>query len=118
VLLRRREDVEDAAPHRELAALLDQLDAGVGEVDEAADGGVQTAGDVLPCGERDRLEVAQAGHLRLQDAADGGHDDVERTRRRVRAARVLQPAQHGEAAARRCRRAGLSRSCGSVSQLG
>ena len=36
VLLGRREDVEDAAAHRELAAPLDQVDPGVAELDEPA----------------------------------------------------------------------------------
>ena len=41
VLGRRREDVEDAAAHRELAALADHVDAVVGEFHEALDDGVE-----------------------------------------------------------------------------
>jgi len=41
VLGRRRENVEDAAAHRELAALADHVDPGVGQVDEPGDDGVE-----------------------------------------------------------------------------
>jgi hypothetical protein len=97
VLLRRREDVEDAAPHRELAALLDQLDAGVGEVDEAADHGVEAAVHVLAGGQLDRLEVAQARDLRLEQAADRRDHHVQGTGCRVIGAGVGQPPQDRQA---------------------
>ena len=99
VLLRRREDVEDAAADRELAALLHEVDARVGDVDEPLDDGVEAALDVLALHELHRLEVAEAGHLRLQHAADGAHDDLQRAGGGVVGARVGEPAQHGEAAA-------------------
>jgi hypothetical protein len=97
VLLGGREDVEDAAPHGELASLLNQFHSGIGDVDESADDRVEPAVDILAGGQGDRLEVAQPGHLRLQQAADGSHNDVERAGRRVVRARVGQPAEHREA---------------------
>ena len=66
----------------------------------------------------DRLQVAEAGDHRLQHGAHRGDDDLHRAVLGVRAVRVREPAQHGEPAARRCRCAGLSRSCGSVSHEG
>src|SRR6185312_9262030 len=65
MLLGWREDVDKTAPHRELAALLDQVDPGVRRVREPAY-------DVVELGavaghELHRLEVAEATHLWLQD---------------------------------------------------
>ena len=96
VLLGRREHVDDAAADRELAALLDQVDAGVRR-------GGQPAYDVLErrgvAGHQlDRLEVGQPLDLRLQHRADRRDDDLERAVGRV-GARVPEPAQHGEPAA-------------------
>ncbi len=70
------EDVEDAAADGELAALLDHVDAGVGEADEALDELVEV---VLGAdGEVDRGESAQAGRHGLDEAAHGGDDDLRR----------------------------------------
>jgi hypothetical protein len=98
VLLGGREDVEDAAADGELAALLDQLDARVGDVDQPAHDVVEPAVDVLALAQLHRLEVAEARHLRLQHAAHGGDDDVERAGGGVVVARVRQPAQHRQPA--------------------
>ena len=76
VLLGRREDVDDAAADRELAAPLDQVDPGVRR-------GREPAYDVL---ERrrvarrqlDRLEVAQPLDLGLEHRADRRDDDLQR----------------------------------------
>ena len=114
VLLGRREDVEDAAAHGEVAALLDQLDAGVAGRDQSRDDR-RSRSAVVAGAQLDRLQLAEARHLRLQHRAHRRHDDRSRPapgRRRSGApAGAARPA-----AARRCRRAGESRSCGSVSQ--
>ena len=57
VLLGRREDVEDAAAHGELAAPLDQVGAGVGRGREVLDDLLE--GRLVAGLERDRLEVAE-----------------------------------------------------------
>ena len=93
VRLGGREDVEQATADGELAALLHQLDAGVGGVD-------QGPGDVLEVGlvtglQLDRDEVAQAGRQRLQHAAHRRDEHVDR----AVLAGVGQVAQHGQPAA-------------------
>ena len=68
VLGDRREHVEDAAAHRELAAPRDHVDAGVGEVDELRG----ELGEVVPataCRELDRLDVGEVVGERLQRRA-------------------------------------------------
>ena len=70
----RREDVEDAAANRELAAAGDHIDARVCEVDELApDGGEVVA--AATCGEADRLEVGEVVGERLECGAHGGDED-------------------------------------------
>ncbi len=95
VLLGGREDVDDAAAHRELAALLDQVDAGVRRVGEPSYDVVEVG--AVADGELDRLQVGQPLHLRLQHRADRRHHHVERAVALV-GARVAQPAQHGQPA--------------------
>ena len=96
VLLGRGEDVEDAAAHRELAAALDQVGAGVGRRGQRLDDVLQRA--LVAGGEVDRGQLAQALDQRLQHRADRGDDDVERAVRRVVLVGVGQPAQHREPA--------------------
>ena len=48
VLGGRREDVEDAAAHRELAALADHVDAGVGQLDQPGDDPLESRADRVP----------------------------------------------------------------------
>ncbi len=96
VLLGRREDVDDAAAHRELAAPLDHVDAGVRRVGEAADDVLQRLG--VARRQLDRLDVGEPRDLRLEQAADRRDDHLERAVGRVGAG-VAQPAQHREAAA-------------------
>ena len=100
VRLGGREDVEQATADGELAALLDQLDPGVGGVD-------QRAGDVVEVGlvtglQLDRHEVAQAGRQRLQHAAHRG----DRARRSSRSRRGGSGRAARPAGGRRCRRGG------------
>ena len=118
VLLGRREDVEDAAAHGELAALLDQLHPGVGDVDQAPDDGVEPAVDVLALraarpapGRPDRAPAAAAGCGREPRRRRGG---------RWRGRRCWGARSRRSTARRRptVSARGLSRSCGSVSQLG
>lgn len=72
----RAEHVEDAAADRELAALLDHVDAGVGQLDQA----LQHALELLLLADLqvDRRERAQARRHRLDEAADGRDDDAGR----------------------------------------
>ena len=76
VLLGRREDVDDAAADRELAALLDQVDPGVRRLGQPPYDVVEV--DLVADGELDRLQVGQPLDLRLQHGAHRGHDDLER----------------------------------------
>ena len=96
VLLGRREDVDDAAADRELAALLHQVDPGVRRGGEPAHHVVEL--DLVADGELDRLEVGEAAHLRLEHRADRRDDHLDRAVRGVRAG-VPQPPQHREPAA-------------------
>ena len=95
VLLGRREDVEDAAAHREVAALLDQVGAGVARRDEVGHDVGQ-----LPSGVADlqghRRQLAETGDLRLQHRPDRRNDHVEWSGRRIVRLGVRQPAQHGQ----------------------
>ncbi len=97
VLLGRREDVEDAAADRELAALLDEFDAGVRGRGERLDRLVQIGAP--PGAQRDGLQVAEPLHLRLQHRADGRDHHGHRAGLRVVGAGVGEAAQHGEAPA-------------------
>lgn len=115
MLLGGREDVQDAAAHGELAALLDELDPGVRGCRERLDDPAQVRALARP--QRDRFQVSQALDLWLQHRAYGGDDDRHRAGLGVVGTRVRQAAQHGETAADGVR-AGESRSCGSVSHEG
>ena len=115
VLLGRREDVDEPAAHGELAALLHQVDAGVRRVRETAYDVVD--GDGVARGELDRLEVTEPADLRLQDRADrrDHHPEPARSRRRCRGGAAGGAPRDGVPIVSL---RGLSRSCGSVSQLG
>lgn len=97
VLLGGREDVQDAAADGELAALLDQFDAGVRggrePVDDLAEIGA------LPRAQADGDQVAEPLDLRLEHGADGRDDDGDGAGGRVVGAGVGEAAQHREAAA-------------------
>ena len=84
------EQVEDAAANSELAALLDHVDAGVGQLDQPLEEFLERL--LLADDEVDRLERAEAGRHRLDQAADGRDDDAEAV------VLVLQPVQHLQAA--------------------
>ncbi len=96
VLVGGREDVQDAAADRELAALGDQVDPCVRHVGQPPRDLLQlrlAAADQLH-----RLQVAEALELRLQQGPDGRDDHLERL-----VAGVGEPAQHGQALADRVR---------------
>ena len=59
VLGGRREDIENAAAHRELAALADHVDTGVGQFDEPRDDGFEFG--LGTDGQRHRLDIGQVG---------------------------------------------------------
>ena len=70
----RREHVEDAAAHRELAAAGDHVDTGIREVDEAD----RELGEVVSAPAGDELDRCQLGEVvgeRLQRGAHRGDDD-------------------------------------------
>ena len=102
VFLGRREDVEDAAADRELAAPLDEVGAGVGRGDEVLDDPFQ--GPLVAGGQGHRHEIPEPAGNRLQGRAHRGDDDPQGTGRAVADAgpvRVCQPTQHRQAAADR-----------------
>jgi hypothetical protein len=71
-----REDVDDPAAHRELAARGDHLDAGVGQLDQPHQQVVEVV--VSPTPQAHGVERAQAGRDRLDQAAGGGDDQPRR----------------------------------------
>ncbi len=112
VLQGGREQVDDAAADAELAAALDQVDPDVGGVDECAGDVGQVV--VLAGDQRDRQQVAETGHLRLQHRPD------RRDHAPAGAGSGSLPARRRRTASRRptVSERGLSRSCGRVSQAG
>ena len=98
VLLGRREDVHDPAADRELAAPLDQVDAGVRRIRQAAYDVVEV--DRVALGQGDRFEVSEPLDLWLEYRADRCHDHPEWTVVHRRAG-VTDPAENRQAAADR-----------------
>ncbi|MGX1120063.1 hypothetical protein RKD37_005426 [Streptomyces ambofaciens] len=97
MLLGRREDVQDAAAHGELAPLLHQLDPCVRRCRQRLDDLLQVG--ALPGAQGHRLQIAQALDLRLEHGAHGCDDDRDRAGLGVVGAGVGQAPQNGEAAA-------------------
>ena len=97
MLLGGREDVEDAAAHRELAAALDEVGAGVGGGREVLDDPLERR--LVTGVERDRAQVAQPRDDRLEDGAHRRDDDGERAVGVVAVVGVREPAQHRQALA-------------------
>ena len=94
VLLGGREHVHDAAAHGDLAAAADHVGPRVADLDQPGEQVVEFARLAGP--QRDRLEVAEPGHDRLQQAPDRRHDDRQRAVRLTGGRRVGEPPQHGE----------------------
>ena len=94
VLLGGREHVHDAAAHGDLAAAADHVGPRVADLDQPGEQVVEFAR--LAGLQRDRLEVAEPGHDRLQQAPDRRHDDRQRAVRLAGGRRVGEPPQHGE----------------------
>ena len=94
VLLGRREDVDDAAADGELAALLDQVDPGVGGRRQPLDDVVQV--HLVTGAQRHRLQVAEAGDHRLQHRPHRRDHDLDRSVLDVGGVRVGQAAQDRE----------------------
>ena len=94
VLLGGREHVHDAAAHGDLAAAADQVGPRVADLDQPREQVVEFAR--LAHLQRDRLEIAEPGHDRLQQAPDRGHHDGQRPVRLAGGRRVGEPPQHGE----------------------
>ena len=76
----RREHVEDAAAHRELAALADHVDARVRQLHQPNDHPLEASVevDVRPDRQGDRLDVGEAWRHRLQKRTRRGDDDLQR----------------------------------------
>ena len=70
-----REDVEDAAAHGELAAVLHHVDPRVGGVGQAGGGGLEP--DVEPDVEADGLELAQALDDGGEQGPHGGDENAD-----------------------------------------
>ena len=92
MLLGRREDVDDAAAHRDLAAGADQVGPGVADLDQPGQQVIELVGVALV--QADRGQVTKAGHDGLQQAAHRGDHHRERPVRLARVARVGEPPQH------------------------
>ena len=97
VLLGRREDVDDAAAHRELTAPLDQVDPRVRRGGQAARRGRRAVAR-RPRGLWTGTRSASPRHLRLQHAAHRRDDDPQRAGARLVGVGMDQAAQDGEAA--------------------
>ena len=93
-----REDVDDPAADGELAAGGDHLHPRVGQLDEADQQVVEVVGVADP--QADRLQPAQAGRDRLDQAAGGRHDQPGRGGGVGQPAEDRQPAADGVRARR------------------
>ncbi len=98
VLGRGREDVDDPAADGELAARGDHLDPRVRQLDEPDQQAVEVVG--VADAQRHRLQPAQAGCDRLDQAACGGDDQPRRGGRVGEAPEDRQPAADGVRARR------------------
>ena len=92
MLLGRREDVQDAAAYGEVAALLDEVGAGISRRDEIGHDVGQLPSGVADL-ERHRRQLAKTGNLGLQHRPDRRNDHVEWSRRRIVRLGVRQPSQ-------------------------
>ncbi|GAA3442301.1 hypothetical protein GCM10018955_17390 [Planomonospora venezuelensis] len=97
MLLGRREDVEQPAPDRDLAALLHHVHAVVAVLHQPVDHGVEVG--VVARAQPYRRKVAEPAHDRLEHRPDRGDDDPQRSCRGVALDRVGQAAQYGQALA-------------------
>ena len=93
VLLGRREDVDDAAAHRDLAAGARPGRPGSSRSRPAWPAGHRARRPVALV-QADRLQVTEAGHDGLQQAAHRGDHHRERPVRLARLGRVGEPPQH------------------------
>ena len=105
VLLGRREDVEDAAAHREVAALLDQLGAGVAGRRRGRSTMSVSSRPVVAGVQLDRHQLAEAGHLRLEQRAHRRHHHRQRPGGRVVGRTGARAGAARPAAGRPCPRA-------------
>ena len=91
----RREDVDDAATHREVAAALDQIDAGVSPEHQCGDDAVDV--DVRTLQQHDRIKVGEAADQGLQHGSNRGAHDAQGVALR----RMHDPLQGGDTCTRR-----------------
>jgi len=98
VLRGRAEQVEDAAADSELAALLDHVDAGVGQLDQPFQQGVEAL--LLADDQVDGRQGTQAGSHRLDQAPDGGDDDAQVVVAGLQPVEHFQPPPDGVGAGR------------------
>ena len=101
VLLRGREDVDDAAADRHLTAPLHQVRPHVADVDKPGQHLVQVAG--VAFGHRDRLHVGQSADDRLEQGAHRSDQDGDRGSTGTGRIGVGEPTQHRQAPAHRVR---------------
>ena len=91
----RREHVEDAATHRKLASIHDQVDARVRVLHQS--GGSLVERQLLSCGEHERLDIAEPGDNRLDERAHGHHQHPDRPEHGIVGLRVGQAAEYRHA---------------------
>ena len=90
VLLGRREHVEDAAAYREIAALLHQVDAGVGHVGQLPYHVFEVGSAALA--QLDGYQISEVLQLRLEHGPDRGDHHAQRV-----AVGMREPAQYRQA---------------------
>ena len=95
VRIGRREHVEDAAAHRELAAVHDQFDARVRVAHQSFHGLVERK--LLAFGEHERLHFAEPGHHGLDQRAHGHYEDADWAEHGAAGFGVLESAEYGHA---------------------
>ena len=76
MLLGRGEHIEDASPHGDLPASLDEVHALVAQLDQRLDELVQWS--FIPDRESHRQHIGETDHHRLEEGTHGCHDDIDR----------------------------------------
>ena len=91
----RREHVEDAAAHRELSAVHDQIDAGVGVLDKTGRGLVERK--LLPRRKNQRFDITQPGDDRLDERTHRHDQNLNRSKQGVPGFRMRQTTEYRHA---------------------
>lgn len=92
----RRKHIDDAAAHRELAAVDDQIDTGIRVFDQTCGNLVQR--NLAADFEHQRFHVAQTGDHRLNQRTHRHHQNADRAEHFAAVFRVAEPAEDGHTA--------------------